>query len=315
MLSKLAPVSFDPDADSPLWSAFLHKIMAGNPELIGFVQRAVGYSLTGDTSEQKFFVCWGGGANGKSTLLRTVQAMLGAYAVCTSIETLVVKRGSSATNDVARLAGARLVSAVEAEDGQRLAEERVKHMTGGDAIAARFLYHEHFEFRPTFKLWLATNHRPQVRGTDEAIWRRINLVPFTVSIPESEQDRKLPEKLEAELPGILAWSVAGCLRWQADGLATPGEVRAATDEYRRAEDTIGSFLEDCCDLFPDAITPARELYAAYVAWCERTGEKSPLSQKKLGPRLRERGLRPIRNSATYRHEWQGVALVPSGGSL
>jgi P4 family phage/plasmid primase-like protien len=308
MLTKLAPVTFDPAATSPLWDSFLRRIMT--PELAAFLQRAAGYSMTGDAREQKWFEAYGGGANGKSTFLRTLQAMMGDYAASTSMDTLVAKRGGGASNDIARLAGARFVTAVEAEEGQRLAEERIKQMTGGDLIAARFLYQEHFEFRPTFKLWIATNHRLNIRGTDHATWRRVTEIPFTVSIPENEQDRELVERLQAELSGILSWAVAGCLLWLAHGLQEPPAVREATADYRRQEDLIGAFLEDSCYLDPAVRTPSRDLYAAYQAWCVRTGEKNPLSQMKLAPKLRERGLTPDRDSTTGRKVWLGIGLEP-----
>jgi len=295
MLTKLAPVEYDPDAKAPTWEAFLQRIMAGNEDLIGFLQRAVGYSLTGDTREQVFFICYGTGANGKSTFLEALSAALGDYAQKTPTETLLTKRGGGIPNDVARLRGARMVTAVEAEEGRHMAESLVKQMTGGDTVAARFLHQEFFEFVPAFKLWLATNHKPVIRGTDYAIWRRIRLIPFTVTIPEEDQDHGLGEKLKAELPGILAWAVRGCTEWQKNGLGTPSEVSQATDAYRAEMDVLGSWLDSCCTLGPTASGRAGELYNSYKEWCAVSGERATGS-KTFWQALEERGFDKARDT-------------------
>jgi putative DNA primase/helicase len=213
LMTKLAPVSYDPQASYPTWEVFLHRIFGGDAALIRFVQKAVGYSLTGSTQEQCLFMLYGTGANGKSTFLNAVNRMLGEYASHTPTETLLINRSNGVRNDLARLQGARFVTAVEAEGRRQLAEAQVKQLTGGDKITARYLYQEHFEFYATFKLWLAVNHKLTIQGTDHAIWRRIRLIPFTVTIPEPERDKGLEEKLRAELPGILRWAVEGCLAW------------------------------------------------------------------------------------------------------
>jgi P4 family phage/plasmid primase-like protien len=312
-ITRLAPVEFDAEARAPRFDAFLSDIMGGSRELIAYLQRAMGYGSTGDIREHRMFVAYGSGANGKSTLLRAMKRALGTYALSTPVDTLIARRhGGGIPNDVARLAGARFVCAVEAEEDQRLAEEKIKQMTGGDDVTARFLNQEFFEFKPTFKLWLATNHRPHVRGTDEAIWRRIDLVPFSVTIPEVDRDTRLEEKLAEELPGIFAWIVSGALRWQSEGLLSPDAVRSATALYRREEDLLGTFIEDCCSLHLAARTSSADLYEAYRRFCERTGEKYPLSQKRLAPKLRERGLIDGRDSSG-RVIWQGVALQPPKG--
>ena len=203
LITKVAPISYDPNATCPQWLLFLDRIMNGNNELISFLQRAVGYSLTGDTSEHALFLFYGTGANGKTTFLEVLRHALGDYVMSADFSSFIVSRGASVRNDLARLAGARLVTAVESEANRRLAEEVIKQITGGDTITARYLYSEHFEFRPQFKLFLATNHKPRIRGTDVAIWRRIHLVPFTVTISNEEQDKALPAKLRGEAPGIL----------------------------------------------------------------------------------------------------------------
>jgi len=307
-ITKLAPVEYDPKAPAPTWDAFLQRIMDGNEDLIAFLQRAVGYSLTGDVSERVLFLLYGRGANGKTTFLETVRALLGDYAQRTPMETLLAKRGGSIPNDVARLRGARFVSASESEEGKRLNEPLIKELTGGDTISARFLYGEYFEFKPQCKMWLATNHKPVVRGTDKAIWDRIQLIPFAVTIPEAEQDKHFGEKLKAELAGILAWAVKGCLDWQENGLGVPGEVKRATEGYREEMDTVGNFIKDCCVVSPTAVVGSKEFNETYCKWCEENGER-PLSQKKVGTQLRERGFTKDRNSKTGRIEWYGLGLL------
>jgi len=289
LLTKLAPVAYDPESTCPLWLATLERILGGRREIIEYLQKAIGYSLTGVTTEQVLFVFFGIGANGKTTILTTAVTMLGDYALSTRPETLMVKKGDAIPNDVAQLKGRRLVIAVEADSGQRLAEGLVKGMTGGDVMTARFMRSEFFQFTPTFKIILGTNHRPAIRGTDLAIWRRIRLIPFTVTIPDAEQDRFLAEKLKAVWPGILAWAIAGCLAWQREGLGLPDDVKAATDAYRADMDLLKEFLDDTCVLEVGAQLASGKLYESYDAWAHRSNEK-PVSQKKFGERLAERGL-------------------------
>jgi P4 family phage/plasmid primase-like protien len=308
-LTKLAPVTYIPDAVATTWEAFLERIFSMDTEMIRFVQRVVGYCLTGQTSEQCLFVNYGRGANGKTTLTRTIVDLLGDYAQWTPTQTLLAKRGEAIENDLARLRGARFVAAVETDGGRRLAEALVKQLTGGDKIAARFLYGEYFEFLPTFKLWLATNHRPEIKGTDHAIWRRIRLIPFNVTIPEAEWDRNLAEKLRAEFPGILRWAIEGCLAWQRDGLGLPDPVKQATSEYRATMDVIGAFLVECCEEDPEGIAGATDLYTAYVAWCEQSREH-PETQRRFGDALSERGYGLDRHPVTRRKIRRGLGLVP-----
>jgi putative DNA primase/helicase len=230
LMTKLVPASFDPEARCDRWERFLHRIMNGNTALIDFLRRAVGYSLTGQTSERCLFFLYGMGANGKSTFLEVLRALLARYAQQADFTSfLETPRGDGPRNDIARLIGARVVTSSEVGEGKRLNESLVKTLTGTDTVTARFLHAEFFEFKPQFKLWLAANHRPVVRGTDPAIWDRVRLIPFTVSIPPMERDSGLLAELLRELPGILAWSVAGCLEWLEKGLGTPPEVAAATE--------------------------------------------------------------------------------------
>ena len=217
LISKLAPVDYIPDAECPAWKKFLKDIFEGNRELIRFVQKFLGCSLTGDMSCNSMFILYGTGANGKSTFINVVNKILGDYATTTPTETFMQKKGEQATNDIARLKGSRFVTAMESDQNGRLAESVIKRLTGNDMISARFLYGEYFQFLPTFKIVMATNHKPRIGGMDHAIWRRIKLIPFEVTFPEEKQDKRLPEKLDKELPGILAWMVEGCLRWQKEG--------------------------------------------------------------------------------------------------
>jgi putative DNA primase/helicase len=267
----------------------LIEVFDGDREVIQFVQRAVGYSLTGDTREQCLFILWGGGANGKSTFLETIIRLLGMHAVPTPFSTVMVQRNpGSPRNDLAALHGARLVKASEAEHHSTFAESIVKEVTGGDTITARFLFKEHFSYKPTFKLWLATNHRPEIHGTDDAIWRRIRLIPFTRQFSGANKDAGLREKLEGELPGILAWAVQGCLDWQKHGLKSARIVESATLEYRQESDQVGRFIKDQCELQQNNQTPAKELYDGFVAWSVKHQER-PLAINQFAVKLAERG--------------------------
>ena len=309
LMTKLAPVAYDELASCPAWLAFLDRVLESKSDLIDFVQRAIGYSLTGRTVERVAFILHGVGRNGKSTLLETVSDVVGDYGIRTPTETLLAKREAGIGNDVAQLKGMRYVFASEADEGRRLDEAKVKDLTGGDTVSARFLYSEAFTFRPEFKLWLGTNHKPVVRGTDHAIWDRLKLIPFEVRIPEHEQDKNLRDKLLTEAPGILAWAVQGCLSWQRDGLGAPQAVEAATAAYRTEQDVFGTFLDDACLLKPELTVTAKDLYSAYQRWCEESGEK-PMSQKAIGQRLVERGLTQIRLTGGTR-AWRGLALLSS----
>ncbi|MFC2083310.1 phage/plasmid primase, P4 family, partial [Candidatus Bipolaricaulota bacterium] len=308
LITKLAPISFDSKAECPKWTSFLARVLGNNEELCAYLQRAVGYALTGDVSEQVIFFLYGTGANGKSTFLETIRAMLGDYAKTTPFHTILVRNSSGPRSDIARLAGARFAVAQEAGMGQKLAEDVVKTITGGDTVTTRHLYKEYFEFTPQFKLFLAANHKPSIQGTDHAIWRRINLIPFTVRIPTEEQDKHLSEELRKELPGIFNWALRGCLAWQEQGLRPPEVVASATREYRNEMDTLGDFISEWCLESPVSTVSSRDLYRAYSEWS--TGNGVPIvSQRQVGIALRERGFasKKIRGIA----HWRGITL--SGG--
>ena len=310
LATKQAGAAYDPDARCPLWLAFLDTIMGGNQDLVGFLQHAIGYSLTGDVSEQVLFFAYGTGANGKSTFAETITALLGDYAQKAPRGMLTMRPAGadSVPNDVARLPGARFVVSNEVDEGRRLAEAQVKDLTGGDTLTARFMRAEFFEFKPTHKLWIYGNHKPVVRGTDEGIWRRMRLIPFTVTIPGDKQDRKLCAKLRAELPGILAWAVRGCLDWQAHGLAVPAEVREATAAYRAEMDVLADFLLDRCVMTPTAEVSKTALFNAYQIWCEANRER-PLGKIAFGSRLKERGLADGTTGREKTRAWLGVGLL------
>jgi len=304
LITKVAPVVYDPNAVCPRFDAFLARILPSQ-SLRRFVQKAIGHSLTGDTREDVIFINYGNGSNGKTTLMQTIQALFGDYASQTSTDTLMIKRNEGVPNDVAALKGARLVAASEGEEGKRLAESLIKSLTGGDKISARFMRAEWFEFEPTFKIWLSTNHKPIIRGTDTGIWRRIRLIPFAVTIPEEECDETLPEKLRAELPGILNWALEGCRDWLENGLGMPDEVKQATQAFRDEMDILARFIEDCCIEHKNAFVSAAELYGAYRRWAEDNGERYE-TQTGFGKRLRERGFADERKSG--KRGWVGISL-------
>jgi putative DNA primase/helicase len=305
MITRLARVSYDETADCPAWKQFIREIMNYNTDLTGFLQTAAGWALTGDTSEQTMFILYGSGANGKSTFLNTVMRILGDYAIAASTETFMKKNGEQISNDIARLRGTRFVTTAEAEQGKRLSEPLIKQITGNDAMTARFLYGEFFDFVPTFKIFMATNHKPMIKGTDHGIWRRIKLIPFTTTITPDRQDKHLEEKLLREGPGILNWLLEGTRRWCEKGLNTPALISNATEEYRSEMDVLGNFIKECCIQNPGVSIRARELFRAYQEWCEENNERA-CSERFLSLRLKELGLERSRTAeARY---WRGIML-------
>lgn len=260
--------------DCPLWRRFLLEIFGYDEELIRFVQKACGYSMTGEISEQCLFFLYGAGRNGKTTFLKVLSDIFGDYAMNIMPQTIMEQRfaGSGApTPDVARLKGARFVTTVEPNEGERLNEGLIKQLTGGDIITARYLYGKEFEFTPQFKLWIAANNKPVIRGNDLGIWRRIRLIPFSVTIPEEKADKKLPEKLKREYPAILRWILEGCMLWRNEGLGTAQKVEESTQEYRMEMDSVATFLEECTSSSPSGRVKASELYSAYRKWCDEAG--------------------------------------------
>ena len=295
LITKLAPVAYDPSASCPNWLDFLAMIMNGRRSLVEFIQRAFGTCLTGVNSDKAMFILYGaGGDNGKSTMVDVFQSILGDYALRTPVETFLRKKEGAIPNDVARLKGARFVWASENDRGTRLSEALIKEMTGGDRMSARFMRAEFFEFYPEFKPWLATNHKPQVRG-DQAIWRRLKLVPFDVTIPVEKQKprHEVMKMFRAEFPGILTWAVKGCLEWQRSGLGVPEEVVAATREYEAEQDTFTMFLDEKCVRAAGVRAASIVLYRAYTNWAEEHGE-NPASHKMFASFMSERSFQKNR---------------------
>ena len=305
LITKIANVDYDPQADCPMWKQFVREIMDFKPDLINFLQTAAGWALTGNIEEQTMFIFYGSGANGKTTFLNTILHLLGDYAIATPTETFMKKSGDQSTNDIARLRGTRFVTTTEAEQGRRLSEPLIKKITGNDQVTARFLYGEYFNFTPTFKIFMATNHKPVIKGTDHGIWRRIKLVPFTTRIPEEKQDKNLEEKLKAEASGILNWLLEGTARWRREGLKAPPAILNATDEYRGEMDVIGNFLKERCIQKKEVSIRIREFYKAYADWCDDNKEHA-VSERFFTMRLKEMGFEQNRTAeARY---WVGLGL-------
>lgn len=312
-ITKTTAVDFDPDATAPTWTRFVSEIMGSDAELIEYVQRLAGYALSGRRGEHLLPICWGSGANGKSTFLGALLYVLGGYAGAAAPGLLIQRFGNEHPTALADLQGLRLVIASETGEGGRLNEEQVKLLTGGEAIKARRMARDFYQFQPSHLLLLQTNHRPQVKGTDAGIWRRLRLLPFNVTVPEDRRDVKLPEKLRAEAAGILAWCWRGWLAYGAHGFNKPEAIEAATNEYRTSSDVVGAWLADTCEIDPTATTATGDLYASYSSWCHSNGEYAR-AQKELSERLGERGFQRFKTRAGWR--WRGVTLCsPFGKSI
>ncbi len=303
-ITKLCPTEFNLNAASPVWNQFLHDVFPDD-DLIQFVQRLFGYFLTGDVSEQKLALFWGTGANGKSTLLNAFMDTIGPdYTMQCMPDFLMEKKSEGHPTEKASLFGKRFVSCVETEASRQLAESTVKMLTGGEKIMARRMREDFWEFNPTHKLVLCTNHRPIISGTDHGIWRRLLLVPFLQRFDGTRQDKQLPEKLKAERAGILAWAVRGCVEWQRIGLTPPASVTGATEDYRSSEDIFGRFIADCCVVNRAVAVPFKHLYSRFEQWANDGGEFLP-NKKAVGTWLDENGFEKY--SANGRH-YRGLML-------
>ena len=274
LVSKALAVKHDQQATCPTFLQFLNDVFENDQDLIRFVQRAIGYSLTGSTSEQCLFIMIGDGANGKSTFINVINKLLGLYGTTAASQTLIANGGNSIGDDLVDLIGARLITVSETEEGQSLAEAKIKQMTGGDRLKGRPLYGSHIQFNIIGKLWLATNSLPQINNTDHGIWRRIKAIPFNRTFSAEEQDKNLSDKLLKELPGILNWAIEGCLNWQNNGLQTPDIVEAQVAEYRISMDSISQFIQDECEVDKDHSCAAFKFFQAYRDWCSGAGRKS-----------------------------------------
>ena len=306
LITKIVNANYYPDAEAPTWMAFLRGIMAENEGMVKFLQRAIGYSLTGKTTEQVFFILHGTGANGKSTFMETIAGLLGEdYAAGIPTDTIMLKHfGDGIPNDLARLKGARFASVNEVENGQTMAEGKIKDMTGEEKLKVRFMRGEWFDFMPEFKLWLRANHKPVIVGTDYAIWRRIRFIPFDVVITPDKQDPNLREELKDEYEGILAWAVKGCLDWQEERLNPPEQVTSATTGYRNEQDVVGHFLAERTR--NTGSVSKKALYLAYLNWCEENGDKS-VAQRSFTPAIRERGY--VETREAIGRGWAGLSLI------
>ena len=308
---KAASVAAPYGTTHPLWTGFLNRVTAGDVELQAFLQRYCGYCLTGITSEHKFVFAYGTGANGKSTFVNTIAAIFGDYTTIADMGTFIASNSERHPTDLAKLRGARLVVAQETQKGRRWDETKIKALTGGDKITARFMRQDFFDYTPTFKLFIVGNHKPHLQSVDEAMRRRLLLVPFTVQIPPAERDPKLLQKLEAERPAILRWCIDGCLEWQRIGLAPPAIVQDATEAYFADQDVLQQWLDECThDAGPWAFTRSSELFASWKSWCDERNFK-PGSAQALSEALVDRGFEKTRDSdATRQRGFKGLAVKP-----
>jgi putative DNA primase/helicase len=312
LISKVCAVDYLPDAHCPTWDAFVLKAMGGDEEMVGYLQRIVGYALSGDISEHALFFFFGGGANGKTTFLNTIHAALGDYGTTAPRGLLFRSRNERHPTELTTLFGARFATCSEVDDGQAFDEALLKDLTGGESITARRMREDHWTFRPTHKLFVAGNHKPHVQGNDDGVWRRIKLIPWTVTVPPGERDYRLPEKLRAELPGILAWVVRGCLRWQEVGLCEPTKVGKATSGYREESDPLGEFFSLHLQFDQTAAISRKSLREKYEEYCKEIGAL-PVGARRLSSRLREHGIArtTVRSGLRVDDGWKGVRLKTS----
>lgn len=307
-ITKLVNIDYNPNASCPNWINFLNKIFQGDEELINYVQKSVGYSLTGAITEQCFYMLYGNGANGKSTFLRAIEEITGDYADSLKGSSLMIKRNDDgARGDLAKLQGKRFVVTSELNEGQTFDESLLKALTGGDIVPVRFLYGEEFPLKPQFKLWIGTNEKPKVKGTNLGIWRRVRLIPFLYTFKDDEKNENFyEESIKPELSGILNWAIEGCLKWQREGTEIPDKVKEAINDYRDEMDTIEHFLDDCCLIGDQYTANVGDLYDRYCEWCSENREHE-LSSIKFTKKLKEKGYEQGRNMVT--RYWKGLGLI------
>ncbi len=315
MISKLAPVIYDENARCPRWDRFIEEVTCGDKSLQLYLQRMIGYCMTAYTKEQCMFFLYGNGSNGKSVFVDTIAYMLGEYAASCQPETVMMRdRNNTARGDLARLKGARMVVTSEPNDGCRLDEGIVKQMTGGteNKLTARFLYGREFEFSPEFKIVMSTNYKPVIKGTDNGIWRRVRLIPFTAEFTKENRDPQLTEKLRRELPGILNWAIAGAVGWCKEGLPPCAVVDQAVQEYRSEMDRVQQFLDDCTTRSESSSTQSSTLYKCYKAWCSEQGDRFPIGSTKFFGELKRRF--KSRKTEAY-NEYLGIKINEFGMDL
>lgn len=306
-ITKISSVEFDRTATCPRWLQFLDEVLDGDKALIGFMKRAFGYSLTGDVREHALFFCYGQGRNGKSTLFEVARELYADYSIQADFSTFQSSRNDGPRHDLARMHGARFVSAIEARGDRSFDETIVKQMTGGDTVTARNLYESSFEFKPQFKLWLAANHLPMVKEQTAAFWSRILMIPFTVTIPAHKRKKNLAKLLSRELPGILNWALEGCREWSRNGLMAPDTVRRAIHDYKEEYDILSEYFAARCELGTNQWVARAPLYQSFSDWWQESRGRNPLSHTAFNrmvmerPDIRQRKREGIRG-------WRGVAV-------
>ena len=305
MITKIVQVPYDPEARCPTWYEFLRYVTNNDADMMDYLKRIAGYTLTGQTTEQALFILHGESATGKTTFLQTIRAILGDYGGATPVDTLLQRKYPSIPNDLAALKGLRMVTASEVDSGKTMAESLVKQLTGGDSVKARFLYAEFFEYVPTYKIFLATNNVPYMTASDSGIWRRAQIIPFSQRVPDESQDRQLINKLKKELPGILAWAVQGCQDWQRMGIDPPDRVIMATDSTRNSMDLVRGFIEDCCENDHSATTSVGDLYDAWKRWA-RGMTTNIMGKIQFGEEVSCLGY--FKSRTAHGHFWQGLRL-------
>jgi putative DNA primase/helicase len=314
--TKATTVDADLKGNCRLWKKFLLQIMDNDQAMVDYLQRVCGYCLTGLVTEHVMFFCYGTGANGKSTFANVLLGILGTgpsgYAAVAPISTFLASQTEQHPTDLAMLQGVRCVIAHETEPGRAWATSKIKMMTGGDLISARFMRQDFFSYSPQFKILILGNHKPALHNVDEAMRRRLHLIPFIITIPAAERDPKLAEKLKAEYPQILGWMARGCEKWQRIGLAPPAKVRDATRSYFVTEDNVGNWIAECCTLDPREYTTLIALFASWKTWAEKNG-LHPGSSKQLAKALDARPELERKNTRTGLAAWIGVAVATGPG--
>ena len=309
-MTKITTVAPDSSCSVSNWLSVINRAAGDDRELVGYLQRLCGYALTGSTKEHTLHFFYGTGANSKTTILSAVTGILGDYHSAAPIETFTATKGDRHPTELAGLRGARLVTATETEEGRRWAETRIKQLTGGDDVPARFMRQDFFTFKPQFTLVIVGNHKPGLRSVDEAIRRRFHLIPFTVTIPKDQRDPDLGDKLRDEWPGILHWCIEGCVEWQKQGLTAPKAVLDATAAYLESEDAFAAWIDEECERDANAWTRSSDLFASWRAWAERSGVPYG-DTKRFKDKLEARGILAKPESGTKRAGYQGLKLKPS----
>lgn len=309
LITQVAGVNCNPNTECPNWIDFLNRIFLNDQEIIHYVQKAVGYSLTGDMTEQCLFMLWGGGANGKSTFVKAIEDIMGSYAISINGETLMETRGGNdgPRGDLAALMNKRVAIASELQEGQVFNEPLLKKMTVGETLKVRFMYQEQFDLIPKCKLWIMTNKKPTVKGNDNGIWRRWRLIPFKYRFTDKEKDPNFyEEKLKPELEGILMWAITGYKMWKEEGLQVPGEIAEAVEDYKTDMDQVARFIEEKCNIEEDLVCYGGDLYQEYVNWCFDEGESYKMSNNKFARDLKEKGF--INKRTNRGKQWKGINL-------